>query len=142
MIDDWKIPNEGLIAVFDPPTETTGWRNYAEGARCGRPKGHDGSCSQVSRWVKEEDQWAQVVQDLLTIDAQIKKLESARTMPTHAVDWRLLLRALLQRRQDLRAEDVRRILGADRGQCEDKIHEMVRAGDVRIRANSTLEWIS
>lgn len=41
-----------LIAVFDPPTEETCYRNYAEGARCGRPKNHDGHCSQVSRWVE------------------------------------------------------------------------------------------
>jgi hypothetical protein len=44
------------IAVFDPPTENTCWRNYDEGARCGRPKGHEGQCSQVSRWVPKENQ--------------------------------------------------------------------------------------
>jgi len=40
-----------VVAVFDPPTSGTCWRNYDEGARCGRPKGHEGACSQVSRWV-------------------------------------------------------------------------------------------
>lgn len=38
-------------AVFDTPTEATCYRNYAEGARCGRAKKHEGPCSQVSRWV-------------------------------------------------------------------------------------------
>jgi hypothetical protein len=37
--------------VFDPPTEATCYLNYAEGARCGRVKGHKPPCSQVSRWV-------------------------------------------------------------------------------------------
>lgn len=49
MTDDQKI------AVFDPPTEATCGRNYDGGARCGRPKGHAGRCSQVSRWVNKED---------------------------------------------------------------------------------------
>lgn len=45
------------IAVFDAPTEDTCYLNYDEGARCGRPKGHEARCSQVSRWVtaKKED---------------------------------------------------------------------------------------
>lgn len=40
-----------LKAVFEAPTETTCYLNYAEGARCGRLKRHEGPCSQVSRWV-------------------------------------------------------------------------------------------
>jgi hypothetical protein len=44
-----------LIAVFDPPAEETCYINYAEGARCGRPKKHDGPCSQVSRWVTTKE---------------------------------------------------------------------------------------
>lgn len=37
-------------AVFARPTDETCYRNYAEGARCGRVKNHNGLCSQVSRW--------------------------------------------------------------------------------------------
>jgi hypothetical protein len=42
-------------ALFDKPTDATCNRNYAEGARCGRLKGHEGACSQVSRWVSVDD---------------------------------------------------------------------------------------
>jgi hypothetical protein len=47
-------PVKRLRAVFDPPTEETCCLNYAEGARCGRLKKHEGPCSQVSRWVMPE----------------------------------------------------------------------------------------
>lgn len=46
---DKNFVRSRLRAVFDPPTGETCYSNYAEGARCGLPKKHEGPCSQIFR---------------------------------------------------------------------------------------------
>ena len=88
--------------MFDPPTEETCWTNYAEGARCGRPKKHDGRCSQVSRWVttEQEDSFVPAspatVSDVLRRYATWLDTQGAGIRSVHAVEINACLDQLLR----------------------------------------------
>lgn len=82
-----------------------------------------------------------IARALLDLDDKIAELGRQRDAMVGGSRVALHAKCVIQERPGLRAPDVARVLGLDRGRVDDAIYSLMRGGEVQLANDSTLSCV-